>query len=73
VIALLVTDLGIVLGVVGATGSAMVSYVIPGASYVRIFPQPHLLRTLAFVQLGTGFLITPLALVGIALRATASE
>lgn len=72
-IALVVTDLGIVLGVVGATGSAMVSYVIPGASYVRIFPRPHLRRTLAFVQLCTGFLIMPLALVGIALRATTPE
>lgn len=72
-IALVVTELGLVLGVVGATGSAMVSYVVPGASYVRLFPHPHVLKTLAQAQLGAGLAIMPLALVGIALRATASE
>jgi len=33
-IAMVVSDLGIILGIVGATGSTMVSYILPGKYYV---------------------------------------
>jgi len=38
-IALAVDDLGLVLKVVGATGSTTVSYILPGATYVRVCPR----------------------------------
>ena len=37
-IALVVSDLGLVLSVVGATGSTIVTYVLPGACYYVLFP-----------------------------------
>jgi len=37
-IALIVSDLGVVIGLVGATGSLCVSYVIPGAVFLLLFP-----------------------------------
>ena len=38
-IALLVEDLGIVLSIVGATGSTIVSYILPGLCYYLLFPK----------------------------------
>jgi len=38
-IAFLVSDLGLVLSVVGATGSTIVTYVLPGACYFILFPK----------------------------------
>jgi len=61
-IALVVTDLGVILAIVGATGSTMVSYVLPGLCYFRLFPEPHIKRNLALVQFGLGCVIIPLAL-----------
>ncbi len=61
-IAMTVSDLGVVLGVVGATGSTMVSYILPGAIYIKIHPEPHPLRSLACIQLILGILIVPIAL-----------
>jgi amino acid permease len=37
-IAFLVEDLGLVLSVVGATGSTIVSYILPGLCYFLLFP-----------------------------------
>ena len=53
-IALCVLDLGKVLGVVGATGSTLVSYILPGLLYVQTFPECHCKRLLAFGQLLLG-------------------
>lgn len=36
IIALLVTDLGIILGLVGATGATVVSYILPGLAYYTL-------------------------------------
>mmetsp|Transcript_130802 Transcript_130802/g.260957 ORF Transcript_130802/g.260957 Transcript_130802/m.260957 type:complete len:465 (+) Transcript_130802:76-1470(+) len=63
VVALTVTDLGIVLGVVGATGSTMVSYILPGLTYRKAFLQPSMKRTLAGLQLLLGCVIMPLCLI----------
>jgi len=38
-IAFLVSDLGLVLSVVGATGSTIVSYILPGLCYFLLFPK----------------------------------
>lgn len=67
-VALVVGDLGIVLSVVGATGSTTVSYIIPGVAYFRLFPHPHKKRRAAVALFLVGCGIMPVALVGIALR-----
>ena len=46
-VAMSVTDLGIILALVGATGSTMVSYILPGAIYYRLHTEPHFLRSVA--------------------------
>jgi len=64
-IAMTVTDLGTVLGVVGATGSTMVSYVLPGAIYIKLHPSgtgSNSLYFLARLQLTLGMIIIPVAL-----------
>jgi amino acid permease len=63
-IALAVDDLGIVLKVVGATGSTTVSYILPGATYIRVCPR-HLRGWQWWGALGmllTGCAIMPLSL-----------
>jgi len=62
-IAITVMDLGKVLGVVGATGSTMVSYILPGIVYVQTFRNFHGKRILAFGQLILGCIIMPVCLV----------
>lgn len=61
-VGLTVSDLGIVLGVVGATGSTLVTYILPGILYVRAFPRDHAKWTLACCQLSAGFVIAPICL-----------
>jgi len=63
IVALTVKDLGIVLGIVGATGSTMVSYILPGLVYRMAFPWPSLKRKLAELQLLLGCVIMPLCLI----------
>lgn len=62
IIAMSVSDLGVILGIVGATGSTMVSYILPGAIYMKMHPEPHLLRYLACIQFTVGMIIVPTAL-----------
>ncbi|KAG5176256.1 transmembrane amino acid transporter protein-domain-containing protein [Tribonema minus] len=64
-IAMAITDLGVVLEVVGATGSTIISYILPGGIYLALHPptdkvQP--LRVAAAVQLATGCVIMPVCL-----------
>lgn len=61
-VALCVRDLGKVMAMVGATGSTSVSYILPGAIYWRLHPQPHAKRYVAQGMLLLGVLIVPLAL-----------
>jgi hypothetical protein len=62
-VATLVRDLGVVLSVVGATGSTLVSYILPGACYARLHPEPTCERAAAMAMLGLGCVIGPAALV----------
>eukprot|EP00568_Trieres_chinensis_P002553 CAMPEP_0183303204 /NCGR_PEP_ID=MMETSP0160_2-20130417/8733_1 /TAXON_ID=2839 ORGANISM="Odontella Sinensis, Strain Grunow 1884" /NCGR_SAMPLE_ID=MMETSP0160_2 /ASSEMBLY_ACC=CAM_ASM_000250 /LENGTH=512 /DNA_ID=CAMNT_0025466081 /DNA_START=11 /DNA_END=1549 /DNA_ORIENTATION=+ len=61
-IAMVVDDLGVVLAMVGATGSTLVSYVLPGLIYLKIHPTMDTSKILAYVQLYMGCLIMPVAL-----------
>lgn len=61
-IAMIVDDLGVVLALVGATGSTLVSYVLPGLIYIKIYPYRDASMMCAYVQLMMGLLIMPLAL-----------
>eukprot|EP00040_Diaphanoeca_grandis_P032519 m.197163 g.197163 ORF g.197163 m.197163 type:complete len:461 (-) comp32650_c0_seq1:84-1466(-) len=61
-LAMVLTDLGIVLELVGATGSTIVSYILPGAIYWKLHPEPHWLKTMAIVQFSVGCCIIPVAL-----------
>jgi amino acid permease len=62
VIAMIVDDLGVVLAMVGATGSTLVSYILPGLIYVKLQPVMDLTKIMAYVQLILGCLIMPVAL-----------
>ena len=61
-IAFVVTDLGVVLSVVGATGSTTITFILPGICYYKLFPRPSIKRTLALFQFALGCCIIPFAL-----------
>ena len=68
VVALFLTDLGTVLAVVGATGSTIVSYILPGAIYWSIHTsEATTKRWLAGLLFCVGCVIIPVALTFIAL------
>ena len=60
-IAFMVDDLGMILSIVGATGSTIVSYILPGASYFLLFPD-RASRWVGFGLLCIGLAIMPLSL-----------
>ena len=60
--ATIVDDLGVVLALVGATGSTLVSYVLPGLIYVKIYSHKDMSLAMAYIQLFLGIVIMPLAL-----------
>ena len=63
-IALSVHNLGIVLSVVGATGSTTVSYILPGGCYFLLFAdEPGTKRSLALAQCALGLTLVPLMLL----------
>lgn len=62
VLASIVDDLGVILALVGATGSTLVSFVLPGLIYIKVYPDKDLSLVMAYVQLLLGIVITPLAL-----------
>jgi amino acid permease len=56
-------DLGIVLSVVGATGSVVVTYLLPGFCYYRLCLQPRSwLRRAALLQTLLGAILMPVSL-----------
>lgn len=67
-IAMAVENLGIVMAVVGATGSTAVSYILPGAIYWRLHPHPHLKRTVSGTLFLFGICIVPVSLTAILVR-----
>mmetsp|Transcript_7356 Transcript_7356/g.13036 ORF Transcript_7356/g.13036 Transcript_7356/m.13036 type:complete len:488 (-) Transcript_7356:108-1571(-) len=62
IIAMSVTSLGIVLEVVGSTGSTMVTFILPGFIYMRVFPGWHLKGVAAMFQATLGCVIMPLCM-----------
>mmetsp|Transcript_9909 Transcript_9909/g.22116 ORF Transcript_9909/g.22116 Transcript_9909/m.22116 type:complete len:475 (-) Transcript_9909:218-1642(-) len=61
-VALCVDDLGVVLALVGATGSTLVTYVLPGLIYIKVFPSMDVAKGFAYLQLILGCIIMPVAL-----------
>ena len=61
-IALVVDDLGMVLSLVGATGSTIVSYILPGATYFKLCRDAGWKRYLGLLQLAIGMALVPLSL-----------
>lgn len=68
IVAMSVSDLGVILGVVGATGSTTVSFILPGAVYIKLHPHPHMLKNFAYLQLVLGVVIVPIALYFVLFR-----
>jgi len=63
-VALAVTSLGLVLSVVGATGSTMIQFILPGGIYYKLGP-PGPKRWVALAQFALGCGIMPAALFAI--------
>lgn len=63
VISLIVHDLGVVLALVGATGSTTISYILPGLFYYRSFETQVFdkKRYLALFMVGMGCILIPFA------------
>ena len=61
-VAMVVDDLGVVLAMVGATGSTLVSYILPGLLYIKLQPEFDWTKGMAILQLVLGCLIVPIAL-----------
>ena len=60
-VALSTNDLGIMMSLVGATGSTMVSYILPGAFYYYLHRRDNTIKKkLALIMLITGIIIIPL-------------
>ena len=74
-IALTVSDLGLMLSLVGATGSTMISYVLPGWFYYNLHKDevhgesarswPRFLLNLSYTQFVVGVVLIPLSLIAI--------
>jgi amino acid permease len=62
IVAFSVTDLGVILALVGATGSTMISYILPGACYYKLHPIWSWRRKVAVALFCVGCLIIPIAL-----------
>lgn len=67
-LALLIHDLSLVLEIVGATGSTIVSYHLPGLTYFLLHPWPHAQRHLALSQVVVGLVVMLTCLVAIGMK-----
>jgi len=72
-IAMVVEDLGLVLAVVGATGSTTISYILPGLVYLKLHPTFNLMKCFAFLQFCFGCIIAPMSLYFIFLYNVSTE
>ena len=61
-VAFFVDDLGVVLGIVGATGSTLISYILPGLFYWSLHRERTVQRWLAGALCGWGLLVVPVCL-----------
>jgi amino acid permease len=66
-LALLVEDLGLIFGFVGATGATMISFILPGISYYKMHAPmeegPAWKRTGALMLCGLGCVVMPVCLI----------
>jgi amino acid permease len=62
-IGLFIEDLGIVYGIIGATASTSIVFIIPGLMYMKVFEQPHFKRTLAAGLFCFGCVMMPVLFV----------
>jgi amino acid permease len=63
VVANVIGDLGVILSIVGATGSTLVSYILPGSCYYFLHPDERSAkRTLSLIMFVCGCIIVPFAL-----------
>ena len=70
-VAFFVHDLGVVLGIVGATGSTLISYILPGLFYWSLHRERSATRYAAFALMCWGLVVVPVCLTGIALGGSA--
>ena len=63
--ALLTSDFGVVLGLVGATGATIVQYILPGLSYLVLYKDegPAWKRYASMVLVGLGLIIMPVCVI----------
>ena len=68
-VALTVTDLGLMLALVGATGSTAISYILPGIFYYKMFEgsaeSPVWLTKYAYIQYLIGCFLVPFCFISI--------
>lgn len=64
-IALALNDLGVVLALIGATGSTVITFILPGAAYFQLFQHdgPVWKRNCAALLFCMGIVIMPVCLV----------
>jgi amino acid permease len=62
-VAMLVTDLGVVLSIVGATGSTTISYILPGMIFLKLHPVWTPKHNAAATLLTMGCIIIPSCLI----------
>jgi amino acid permease len=64
ILALCLSNLGLIMSIVGATGSTTISYILPGGCYFLLFKREvSIKRSLAGLQCATGLIFVPLMLV----------
>jgi amino acid permease len=71
-LSMIVTSLGVVLAIVGATGSTTISYVLPGLVYVCVHKEWTFTKCCAALLLTVGCIIIPSCLTFIALYGSKS-
>lgn len=64
VVALSISDLGLILGIIGSTGSSMICYILPGISYWVLFKDegPVWKRYAALAMAIFGMIVMPVCL-----------
>jgi hypothetical protein len=63
--ALVISDLGLILGIIGSTGSSMICYILPGISYWVMFKDegPVWKRNAAMAMALFGIVLMPVCLI----------
>ena len=65
-VAMATSDIGVVFSLIGATGSTIITYILPGAAYYVLHPPgvgPDWMRNVAYAYVVFGCIIMPFCLV----------